>query len=73
MRVLLVDDDKKFTTGLKIFLNKFSIFVTIEDCISSAEKQLKKSNFDVILLDVMMPVVVGLIFCQLFEGCVIFQ
>ena len=55
MRVLLVDDDKKFTTGLKIFLNKFSIFVTIEDCISSAEKQLKKSNFDVILLDVMMP------------------
>ena len=55
MRVLLVDDDKKFTTVLKIFLNKFSIFVTIEDCISSAEKQLKKSNFDVILLDVMMP------------------
>ena len=55
MRVLLVDDDKKFTTGLKIFLNKFSIIVTIEDCISSAEKQLKKSNFDVILLDVMMP------------------
>ena len=55
MKVLLVDDDENFANGLKIFLEKFNIATVIESRITSAEKQLKKFEFDIILLDVMMP------------------
>lgn len=55
MKVLLVDDDEDFANGLKIFLEKFNIATVIESRITSAEKQLKKFEFDIILLDVMMP------------------
>ena len=55
MKVLLVDDDDDFANGLKIFLEKFNIATVIESRITSAEKQLKKFEFDIILLDVMMP------------------
>ena len=52
MKVLLVDDDEDFANGLKIFLEKFNIATVIESRITSAEKQLKKFEFDIILLDV---------------------
>ena len=55
MKVLLVDDDENFANGLKIFLEKFNIATVIESRITSAEKQLKKFEFDIILLDVMLP------------------
>ena len=55
MKVLLIDDDEDFANGLKIFLGKFNIATVIESRITSAEKQLKKFEFDIILLDVMMP------------------
>ena len=55
MKVLLVDDDEAFANGLKIFLEKFNIATVIESRITSAEKQLKKFEFDIILLDVMLP------------------
>ena len=55
MKVLLVDDDEDFANGLKIFLEKFNIATVIESRITSAEKQLKKFEFDIILLDVMLP------------------
>ena len=55
MKVLLIDDDEDFANGLKIFLEKFNIATVIESRITSAEKQLKKFEFDIILLDVMMP------------------
>ena len=55
MKVLLVDDDEDFANGLKIFLEKFNIATVIESRIKSAEKQLKKFEFDIILLDVMLP------------------
>jgi len=55
MKVLLVDDDEDFANGLKIFLEKFNIASVIESRITSAEKQLKKFEFDIILLDVMLP------------------
>ena len=55
MKVLLIDDDEDFANGLKIFLEKFNIATVIEGRITSAEKQLKKFEFDIILLDVMMP------------------
>ena len=55
MNVLLVDDDKDFATGLAIFLEKFNIATVIEHRIASAEKLLRRLDFDVVLLDVMMP------------------
>jgi len=55
MKVLLVDDDEDFANGLKIFLEKFNIASVIESRITSAEKQLKKFEFDIVLLDVMLP------------------
>jgi len=55
MKVLLVDDDEDFANGLKIFLEKFNIATVIESRITSAEKQLQKFEFDIILLDVMLP------------------
>ena len=55
MKVLLIDDDENFANGLKIFLEKFNIATVIESRITSAEKQLKKFEFDIILLDVMLP------------------
>jgi len=55
MKVLLVDDDEDFANGLKIFLEKFNIATVTESRITSAEKQLKKFEFDIVLLDVMLP------------------
>ena len=55
MNVLLVDDDEDFVNSLSRLLKKFAINTVNELRTSGAEKQIKKSHFDVILLDVMMP------------------
>ena len=55
MKVLLVDDDEEFATGLSILLEKLNIATVLAHRIASAEKQLRKSDFDVVLLDVMLP------------------
>lgn len=55
MRVLLVDDDEDFATGLAILLEKFNIATVMEHRIASAETQLRRSHFDAVLLDVMLP------------------
>ena len=55
MKVLLVDDDEEFATGLSILLEKLNIATVLAHRIASAEKLLRKSDFDVVLLDVMLP------------------
>ena len=55
MNVLLVDDDEDFADSLSRLLKKFDINTVNELRTLGAEKQIKKSHFDVILLDVMMP------------------
>jgi two-component system response regulator CpxR len=55
MTVLLIDDDEKLANGLKAFLKKFNIKVMLEHRIATAEKKLRRSSFDIILLDVMLP------------------
>lgn len=55
MNVLLIDDDEDFVNSLSRLLKKFAINTVNELRTSGAEKQIKKSHFDVILLDVMMP------------------
>ena len=55
MNILLVDDDEDFGNSLSRLLKKFDINTVNVLRTSGAEKQIKKSHFDVILLDVMMP------------------
>ena len=55
MRILIIDDDKEFAVSLSKLLKKFNISSLNEISISHAEKQLRKSYFDAVLLDVMMP------------------
>ena len=44
MKVLLIDDDKDYATGLKFLLKKFNIDVEMEHRIKSAEKNLRCSH-----------------------------
>ena len=55
MKVLLVDDDEKFSLGLSRLLKKLDIDTVCSHRTSNAEEQLKQSDFDVVLLDVMLP------------------
>jgi two-component system response regulator CpxR len=55
LKVLLVDDDEAFATGLANFLEKFNINTMIACRLQLAAKQLSRSNFDVVLLDIMLP------------------
>ena len=55
MKVLLVDDDEEFSLGLSRLLKKLDIDTVCSHRTSNAEEQLKQSDFDVVLLDVMLP------------------
>ena len=55
IKILLVDDDKSFTTKLAALLEKFNIHSIIEHRTANAQKHLTRLDLDVILLDVMMP------------------
>ena len=55
MKVLLVDDDEEFSLGLSRLLKKLDIDTVCSHRTSDAEEQLKQSDFDVVLLDVMLP------------------
>lgn len=55
MKVLLVDDDEDFLSGLSIFLYKHDIESVLTNRTAEAEQLLKKTDFDAILLDVMLP------------------
>ena len=47
MNILLVDDDEDFANSLSRLLKKFDINTVNELRTSGAEKQIKKSHFDV--------------------------
>ena len=55
MKVLLVDDDEDFLSGLSMFLYKHDIESVLTNRTAEAEQLLKKTDFDAILLDVMLP------------------
>jgi DNA-binding response OmpR family regulator len=55
MKVLLVDDDEEFASGLANLLEKFNITAVLEHRVASAEKRLEIDCFDAVLLDVMLP------------------
>ncbi len=55
MNVLLIDDDKAFTSSLARFLSKNGINTTVADNLDCAERKLDQAEFDSVLLDVMLP------------------
>ena len=70
MKVLLVDDDEEFSLGLSRLLKKLDIDTVCSHRTSNAEEQLKQSDFDVVLLDVMLPEGMDLRFYQPSAGLV---
>ena len=55
LKVLLVDDDEEFAHGLANFLEKFNVTTVLAHRLTTAEERLRTSDFDVILLDIMLP------------------
>ena len=57
IRILLVDEDKAFVEATKLFIEKIdpSYNVSIVDTASKAKKLLKKTNFDIIISDYLLP------------------
>lgn len=64
MRVLVVDDEKLIVKGIRFSLEQDGMEV---DCAYDGEEALnkiKESNFDIVLLDLMLPKLSGLEVCQ---------
>ncbi|WP_341792562.1 response regulator transcription factor [Rickettsia endosymbiont of Gonocerus acuteangulatus] len=60
--ILIVDDDTRILALLKQFLNKNEFLVSTAVSAIEAKDLLKTSNYDLIILDVMLPSVTGLDF-----------
>ena len=64
MRLLLVDDDPGLRTLLRTTFEVFDIEVDEADCAAGAEAAIELQRPDVIVLDVVMPVVDGIELCR---------
>lgn len=62
--VLIVDDDSRILKLLKLFLVKQGYIVETAVSANDAEVLMKKAQFDLMILDVMMPDVTGTDFAQ---------
>ncbi|ACP53463.1 PetR [Rickettsia africae ESF-5] len=60
--ILIVDDDSRILALLKQFLNKNAFLVSTTSSVIEAKNLLKTSNYDLIILDVMLPEITGLDF-----------
>lgn len=60
--ILIVDDDSRILALLKQFLNKNEFLVSTATSALEAKDLLKTSNYDLIILDVMLPRITGLDF-----------
>jgi len=63
-RILVIDDDKKLNQLLKDYLVKFDLEVISETDPLKGLKTLKKTNPDLVILDVMMPGMDGFEVCR---------
>ncbi|MHA1378530.1 MAG: response regulator [Candidatus Helarchaeota archaeon] len=59
-KILVVDDDKGITETLQYILDELDFYVAIANDGYSAIDKVKKSQFDLILLDIKMPEINGL-------------
>lgn len=64
-RVLVVDDEKSIRITLREFLKKDKHSVVIAEDAKEAEVLLKKENFDVLVTDIVLPMVTGLELIQI--------
>ena len=62
--ILVVDDDDGIRSLVKKYLNENNFLVTTADSAESASKKIKIIEFDLIVLDIMMPGKSGLEFIQ---------
>ena len=62
--ILVVDDDDGIRSLVKKYLNEHNFLVTTADSAESASKKIKIIEFDLIVLDIMMPGKNGLEFIQ---------
>ncbi len=53
--LLVVDDDQRIRTLLKEYLIKEGFIISTADCAENAREKMKYINYDLIILDVMMP------------------
>ena len=65
MKVLLVDEDKDFTTMISKFLNANGYEIVVTNDPMEGLMRIKKVRYDVILLDINMPVISGLNIIQI--------
>jgi two-component system phosphate regulon response regulator OmpR len=63
-RILIVDDDNRILALLKQFLEKNGYIVSIAISVNEAERLIGLENFDLLMLDVMMPGITGIDFAK---------
>jgi two-component system phosphate regulon response regulator OmpR len=62
--ILIVDDDERILRLLKQFLSKNGYEVSTAISVAHAEEYLQVTNFDLLMLDVMMPGITGIDFAK---------
>lgn len=67
-KVLLVEDEEKLREMIRVYLNANGIRVKEAENGQEAKQLLQQESFDVIVLDLMMPVMDGFAFLQEYSG-----
>jgi len=68
MKILVIDDDKETTTMLSKFFNSKNFETTVTNDPMDGLNLIREEQFDVILLDITMPVVSGIGIIELLAG-----
>jgi DNA-binding response OmpR family regulator len=68
MKILVIDDDEQTTTMLSKFFNAKGFQTTVTNDPMKGLKHIRKEQFDVILLDISMPVISGIGIIELLAG-----
>ncbi len=64
-KVLVVDDEKLIVKGLKFSLEQDDMEVDVAYDGGEAFEKIKNNNYDIVLLDIMLPVYTGIEVCQM--------
>ncbi|MBU5593519.1 response regulator transcription factor [Clostridium sp. MSJ-4] len=66
--ILLIEDDEALSLGIEYALSKEGFKVSVNSNLENARDELNKNNYDLILLDVMLPDGNGYDFCREIRG-----